>query len=480
MPLTQRALIAIFTIIIIEGYVVLSSELLAIRVTMPFIGSGTDIVSVIIAAVLLPLSFGYYFGGKFRPHRNIFGKWVTVRGRLTTNIVVSAAFLLVGISYLLLSIFMESLMNWGIGHRLALAVLYSLLFLVVPVFLLGQTIPLISHYFGRQRLSRITGKILFFSTIGSFLGACFSTLVLMATIGVHYTAALNFVLLAALFALLARRRHIALWAGMFTIMVIGIAANTGAAMRSINVIANNQYNVVTVLKSSTDDTRILSLNRNSDSYYDPETKKKHDYIDFIENNFIYSRWSDAEPIKVLVIGAGGFTLGLDDPINTYHYVDIDPQLKEIAEKDFLDRPLNENQIFHPVPAESFVIEKGEKFDLIVIDAFQGDTTLPENLVTQDFFARVKNRLKDDGIVVCNFVLNPAFGDDFAKNLDTTMRSVYPLMSRHIVGQYNGWDTQQRQNVMYIYHHRADENERTIYTDNKNTSYYDRPKTRVEK
>lgn len=478
MTLTSRAFYALFTIIIIEGYVVLSSELLAIRVTIPFIGSGTDMVSIIIAAVLLPLSFGYYFGGQFKPHRNMFGQWVTVRARLGTNILWAGAILLVGLSYYPLQAFLLFLIQNGVTHRAAIAAIYSLLFLVVPVYLLGQTIPLISNYFHREKLSQITGKILFVSTIGSFLGATFSTLVLMAMIGVHYTAALNFVLLGILFFLLGRRRHIALWILMAVIMGLGITLNSQWAMEKLNIVNNNQYNNIRVMKHPNRPGNVMSLSGNSDSYYDPATKEKHDYVNFIEKEFIYSRDSGAPPMDVLVIGAGGFTLGLDDNLNNYHYVDIDPDLQHIAEKYFLGKKLNLNQKFHPVAAESFIIEDSKQYDMIVLDAFQGSLTIPENLITQDFFARVKKRLKTGGVVVTNFTLNPAFGSAFSRNLDTTFRSVFPTVTRQVVGDYNAWDQQQLQNVVYIYHHFTDENEQTIYTDDKNTSYYDTPKSRA--
>src|SRR5690606_24627107 len=149
-----------------------------------------------------------------------------------------------------------------------------------------------------------------------------------------------------------------------------------------------------------------------------------------------------KPLNVLILGAGGFTLGADEAINTYHDVDIDPTLKDVAEEHFLRRPLSPNQIFHPVSAESFLIDDDEKFDLIFLDAYQGDLTIPENLVTQDFFRRVKARLADDGIVVANFILNPSLGDAFARNLDNTFRSVFPLISRQVIGGFDAWNKKQ--------------------------------------
>ena len=478
MQLNRTAFLFLFAIIIMEGYVVLSSELLAIRVMIPFVGSGTDTVSIIIAAVLLPLSFGYYAGGHFRPYRDFRGKLVGVREKLTRNIITSAAILVIGLSYAPLNTLMVAMIEAGMTNRLVLTSIYSLLFLVTPVYLLGQTIPLISHYFTKEKLSQITGKILFVSTIGSFLGATFSTLVLMGTVGVHYTASFNFLILAVLFFMLATRKGMFAKGAMAGIVLLGLFFNSDRLLQSMHVVANNRYNVVQLFESADGTRRILLLNHNSDSAINANSDK-HPYINFIESNFIYSVPSDAEPIKVLVLGAGGFTLGLDDTYNTYHFVDIDGELKEISEKLFLKKELEPNKIFHPISAESFLIQGSEKYDLIVLDAYQGALTIPENLITQDFFRRVKNRLSDNGIVVSNFIVNPSFGDAFSRNLDTTFRSVFPHITKHVIGQYNAWNTKETRNVIYVYHRHTDEIEakETIYTDNRNTSYYDRPKSK---
>jgi spermidine synthase len=477
MTLSRRAFYSLFAIIIIEGYVVLSSELLAIRVTIPFIGSGTDIVSIIIAAVLLPLSFGYYFGGQFKEHKTRGGKTVTVRDKLSNNILIATSLLVFGLSYIPLITFMDTVINHVVANRLVVATIYSALFLVIPVFLLGQTIPLVSNYFRKEKLAQITGKILFFSTIGSFIGATFSTLVLMATIGVHYTAALNFVLLAGLFFLLGRRKPLWAKAVMTMLVLLGLAFNSGPALERLNVVNNNQYNVIRIFTNPNNDTRVMSLNHNQDSSYSPTTKSKHEYVNFIETQFIYSRDLEEKPLEILVIGAGGFTIGLGDDINNYMFVDIDPDLKDVAEKEFLQQKLQDNMKFEPISAESFLIRGKEKYDLIIIDAYQGDLTLPENLVTQDFFKLVKSRLADGGIVVGNFIMNPSFGSAFARNLDNTFRSVFPLVTRYPIGQFNGWSHDALNNIMYIYNNVPEENELKTYTNNKNTVFYDKPKSR---
>jgi hypothetical protein len=87
----------LFATIVLEGYVVLSSELLAIRQTIPFVGSGTDTISIIIAAVLMPLAFGYQSGGRFKPGMHN-GKYISIREKLIKNMVISQIILLFGIS----------------------------------------------------------------------------------------------------------------------------------------------------------------------------------------------------------------------------------------------------------------------------------------------------------------------------------------------------------------------------------------------
>lgn len=477
MIISKRAFYSLFAVIIIEGYVVLSSELLAIRVTIPFIGSGTDIVSIIIAAILLPLSFGYYYGGQFKPYRNRKGKIVSVRDKLATNILAATCFLVFGLSYSALIHVMDALIGHGLSNRLLLATIYSAVFLVIPVFLLGQTIPLVSNYFRREKLSQITGKILFFSTMGSFIGATFSTLVLMALVGVHYTAALNFVLLASLFFGLGKRKPEYAKTLMWALLIFGLIINSDSQLRSLNVVKNNQYDVIKVYQKPGSDTMVMSLNHNNDSQYSPSSGKKTDYISFVETNYIYTRNLDAEPLNILVIGAGGFTLGLGDDINQYQFVDIDPDLKKVAELDFLKKKLGDNKKFEPISAESFLIRDKSKYDLIMLDAYQGDLTIPENLVTQDFFKLVKERLAPGGKVIGNFVMNPSFGSAFARNLDNTFRSVFPLISRFTIGQFNGWSKDNIRNVMYVYDNVPEENDLKIYTNNKNTVYYDKPKDR---
>lgn len=468
------ATLLLFVVIVIEGYVVLSSELLAIRQTIPFVGSGTDTVSIIIAAVLMPLAFGYHAGGRFK-QGTYKGRYLSIRKKLLRNLIISQIILLIGLSHFTLNFFFSTLLAEGITNRLALVTIYSMIFLVVPVYLLGQTIPLASNYFSKERLAEITGKMLFFSTFGSFAGAVFSTLVLMSFIGVHHTATINFALLALLITLLSKNKlkEIVLWS--WGIAICGAFMNSDSVMGAFNIVENNKYNTIQIVEEN-DETHMF-LNNNFSSMM-AKNGRRHAYIEFMERVGIQPIMRSNPPKDILIIGAGGFTIGHRDRTNLYDFVDIDSSLQRLAEEHLLKEKLSDNKTFHPVPARAHLMQTDKKYDVIVLDAYLGSMSIPEHLVTQEFFSQVKDALKENGVVLANFAMNGSFGNPFSRHLDNTFRSVFPHVSRHSVfNKYDLWneaDQSNNANTIYIYKDHANVDAEKIYTDNKNTIFMDKP------
>lgn len=466
----------LYAVILLEGYIVLSSELLAIRQTMPLLGSGTDTISIIIAAVLVPLAFGYYTGGKYRPGFNKNSRYTNIRNKLADNIFIAMCILLVGLSYPILNDIINIIDVIGLHNRLVIMTLYSAFFLVIPVYLLGQTIPLISNYFPKEKTAKITGKILFFSTIGSCLGAVFSTLVLMTTIGVNYTAALNVGIMGTLVILLSKKKRskTSLFTGI--LVLLGIVVNSDSTMRIFNIIENNQYNNIAVVNKNSD--RALMINNRLSSVLTNDGRK-NDYIEYIERLAIAPTHRNNNPINILVIGAGGFTIGFEDTLNNYDFVDIDKSLKEISEEYILQKPLGKNKTFHPVPARAFLRKPGKNYDVIVLDAFLNDVTTPEHLVTLEFFKQIKSRLNYNGVMAGNFFAPASLNNSFSLNLDHTIRSVFPSAKRHALytKEQNLWapSSNHSTNIVYTYKHLPELQAPVIYTDNRNLMFLDKLK-----
>ena len=466
----------LFLIILIEGYAVLATELLAIRQLIPFVGSGTDTVAILISAVLLPLAIGYHQGGRCRLH---------IRQRLLRNILIALVILTLGLSRLFLDLFFDILANLGLTRQVVQTAIYAVIFLSPPVFLLGQTVPLVSNYFGRARLSEITGRMLFFSTIGSFLGSVFSTLVLMNTIGVHYTVVVTLTLLALLVPLMARRVFSRATAGAALLVVLVVQLNNSDVMRRLEIVSDNSYNVLSVHEDPKTGDRHLSVNRSTSSGIGKNGERIYPYIAYIERIFIDPISKPGmKPREILVLGAGGFTVGLEDTVNHYTFVDIDPDLKAASETYFLKKPLGPNKTFVPVSARAFVRRAQEKYDFIMIDTFTHIFAVPMETTTVEFLQGVKKLLKPGGIVLVNQAASADFDDRFSARYDRVFADVFPRYTRQIVGDYNPWapprphglrtnDTSRLNNVLYIYYDRAYNDDTVRYRDDLNTYALDR-------
>jgi MFS family permease len=479
----MRKIHLLFLTILIEGYVVLASELIAMRQLVPFVGSGTEIVAIVISAVLMPLAVGYHFGGTAAARARKENKAYSVRALLIKNILAALMVLGLGLSYVFMEFFFTLMQALGLHHRMLQTTIYSALFLVWPVFLLGQTVPLISHYFSRRNLSEITGHMLFFSTIGSFFGSIFTTLILMSVIGVHNTVIVTMGMLALLIVVLSRRWFTYEIMVAALVMAAVIAMNNNSMMKSLNVVSNNAYNTVMIDKVKDEpNSRILNVNRSSSSKASDDRNNYFAYWKYIQPTFIEPISSGMEPPRdMLIIGAGGFSIGEFDTHNQYTYVDIDPALKKVSEKYFLKKNLTANKQFIPLSARAFLRQDKKQYDFILLDTFTNMISLPMECTTREFLEAVKSRLKPNGIVVANVISSPTFNERFTVRYSNTFASVFPQFTRQVIGDFNAWDmgkdprtgSTKMSNVLYIYYHRQYVGDDTIYTDDKNTFSLDR-------
>jgi hypothetical protein len=131
------------------------------------------------------------------------------------------------------------------------------------------------------------------------------------------------------------------------------------------------------------------------------------------------RFSDRD---ILVLGAGGFTLSHREPLNRYTYVDIDPAIRAIAERDFLREPARGE--FIATDARRFVIDTTRRFDAIVVDVYSARTSIPGHLVTREFWRDTRRALKPGGVMLANLILDGQLASPYARNLLATIESAY--------------------------------------------------------
>jgi predicted membrane-bound spermidine synthase len=450
----------------IEGYAVLAVELLAIRQLTPYVGNATDTVAIVIAAVLLPLAFGYEAGGRAHFAQ---GDETGIRRQLVRNLLLASLIFSFGLSHPFLVAFFQVLDGLGITHRLAQAAVHTSLFLVYPVYLMGQTIPLVAYCSTGTNLPRSTGLMLFLSTLGSFLGSVVSTLVFMTFLGVHITVALTLSLLVLLAGLIGwqtdRRSRVILTTAALGFYIVAI--NSPVVMEAYGVISNNLYSEVRIVTNPAENSRLLVINNSPSSKIAAHPEHRFAYVKFIEREVI-RKLDSSRPHRILVIGAGGFTIGLEDRFNAYTYVDIDPALRDISEEHFLDQPLTQNKTFVPESARAFLRRNTETYDVVVLDAFTNRINLPPDLITREAFAAVRQTVVPEGQVIMNIITSPTFADRFSRSIDATIRSVFPFLTRQILPQTQVGNVA---SVLYLAGKLTDES-REIYTDDRNRSFLD--------
>ncbi|MCH2037614.1 MAG: fused MFS/spermidine synthase [Rickettsiales bacterium] len=475
----MRLTAVLFFIIFIEGYIVLSSELLMIRQLVPFVGSSTSVVAIVIAAVLMPLSFGYYSGGRFKV-KKVNGKYLTIRQKLINNVVYSSVYLLFGLTYIWLEIMWPIFEVVGIHGKITQTLIFSLIFIVYPVYLLGQTVPLISNYFSREKISEITGRMLFCSTTGSFMGSIFATLVLMSFIGVNNTVIVNFCLILLVVLILSRKIFTYQNFVLLFICSMGVILNSNYVMDGLDIVENNIYSTIVISEEKEDDggfTRTMYINRSASSNYTTNPEEEFGHLKYMNKTF-FDHIKDIDPAEkksILVIGAGGFSLGLNDDVNDYVFVDIDGSLKDVTEEYLIKDKLGPNKKFVPEPARAFLFNHKEKYDFIFLDAFSNVMSVPPQLITKEFYQKVKGLLKEGGVVAMNVITYPDFATKYTAKFDQTFREVFPFANRHVINPYNGWQRNKNSelnNILYIYFDNRHMTTEGIYTDNKNAYFWD--------
>ena len=446
-------------ILLLEGFITISVEILTIRQLLPFYGGSVVITSIIIGVFLLFLAIGYWRGGV---HQQDYFR------QLSRNFSLSLVWIGIGLSYTLISLFYYlSVPSMHFSFLFSLS-LYLLFILAPVVYWLGQTVPLTTNLFNQQqRVSRISAHALFLSTIGSFLGAILTSLLLFQFLGVAWAVVINCGLLFCLVIMIRKYSEVSVLEIAILFIALIFITFLNLLMENGQFIKTNNYANYQIIETA-EFNKILSINQSASSQltYD---KKAFPYIEFIRN-LLFTELNLRHK-KILVIGAGGFSLtaaGTND--NEVVYVDIDGELKHIAETAFLNGPIQGR--FIGEDARRYLKEATDQYDVIISDVYSNQATIPPSLLSVEYFQSIANHLHPRGLFIANIIANPFFQDDYSRIVFNTIHSVFPFCSTTPLTWRNV------SNVMYICTHVESKN--AIYSDDLNTSTLDSFKAKQSK
>jgi len=405
----------LWCIILVEGFVTLAIQMLTIRQLMPFVGNSVMVTSLIIGIFLLALALGYQRGGLV-PKEGL--------QRLIRNFGLSAIWSGIGLSYVFLASWFF-IFNEFMHLNLYVLLLGYLLLVTAPmIYWLGQTVPIVMNLWNatHQRAGEIGGRVLQLSTLGSFLGAILTSIILMNLLGLGWSVfvAASLLLFMAWFLSVLKKNSIInmiLFASLLTLL---FWVNVIGSARWF-VASNNyaQYRIIDHAQIEDKTGKVLNVNRSFSSLLTPQNEAFW-YIERMKQAVFHDLHLRNQPI--LVLGAGGFTFSAQGTYdNDITYVDIDPDILNIVQKNYLK---NIPARFVGADARVFVQQAGERYAAILVDAYSHELTIPTHLLTVEFFASINKILLPKGVAIFNMIIDPLLTDLYSKTVDASLRAVF--------------------------------------------------------
>lgn len=421
--MTTSGFLTLWMIAFIEGFSTLAVEVIAIRLAIPVVGSSITLTGVMLGVVLLALSGGYWRGGVLS------ARWdqPQTRTRLARNLLI-AAILYGAVGFPLEAILLEKLLDRGLSLPVAIGATASLIFLV-PIYLASQTVPMLAELTNLEgKAGKASGKVLFFSTIGSVAGGVVTPIWLFPSLGVARSGYVVCVLLMGAAGVIAVRHF-------RTLKVLGFGAAALAIIASAYIFSSprkdifsfdSAYQTIRIDEEKLDNGRvervlIMGGGRASGIYAD-NGETSFPYLVAAEKAL-----AEINPATVLVIGSAGFTfprdVALKESVKLVDAVDVDPVVKSITEKQFLRQKLPPKVRFLPLSAR-YAVRKlrrdGNHYGFTLLDAYFGHG-IPDELLTVEFFKDV--RLVSEHTAV-NVIMDRTLESAFASNLLASFREAF--------------------------------------------------------
>ena len=313
------------------------------------------------------------------------------------------------------------------------------------VFWLAQTLPLLITFIRKGSSSAKAGNSLSLNTIGSVLGATITPLVLFWAFGVAWTILLMVVGLMVL-SLFAYKMDKGVWLSadhLIGVLIIALAFFFNIDHERQNFIKTTAYANYDVKVDSDaygNERRVLELNKTFASI--TTDGQATGYVRYLNRYMIEQLgYTDHD---VLVLGSGGFTFSINDETkNSYTYLDIDPDIKPIAEKFFLGYNIKGN--FVGKDARAYVKTSEDLYDVVFVDLYSNLLSMPWQVTTVEFMEELNDRVSVGGHVFFNMVYQSDFKHDVNRRIHNTITSVFPYC--YITPLFSG--KQDYMNVVYV-------------------------------
>ncbi len=418
-------------LVFVVGACSLGAEIAAARLLAPYFGASTIVWANTIGVVLVALSIGYWFGGRYadrHPHL-----------RSLCLLVLGASLLIAVIPFAarpFLDFSVEAFDSVSIG-TFAGSLLGVLVLVAVPVTMLGAASPWAVRLAVGERdtAGEVVGRLYAISTAGSLLGTMISALLLIPLLGTQRT----FIAFALALALVASVgvgwRALVVPAALAVVLVLPVGTIKGSGEGTVLYEAETTHQYARVVERD-DGTRVLELNEGQavHSLYRPGSYLTGDYWD---GHLVLPAAATARPPRrIAILGNAGGTVarafGHYFPRTAVDAVEIDSELTDLGER-FLGLH-NSRMTVYDEDARPWLRAAEGGYDAIMVDAYR-QPYIPFYLTTEEFFTLTRERLAPGGMTIVN-VGHPEGGDELERVLGRTMAASFPRVLRYPIEDTN--------------------------------------------
>jgi spermidine synthase len=418
-------------LVFVVGASSLGVEIAAARLLAPYFGASTVVWANTIGVVLVALSVGYWFGGRYadrHPHL-----------RSLCLLVLAASVLIAAVPFLarpFLGFSVDAFDTVSVGG-FAGSLFGVLVLVAVPVMLLGAAAPwAVRLAVGElSGAGEVVGRLYAISTAGSLAGTMISALVLIPLLGTQRTF-LVFALALALVAMVGvGARAAVVPACLLAVMAVPVGTIKADADGRVLYEAETTHQYARVIERD-DGTRVLELNEGQavHSEYRPGSYLTGDYWD--GHLVLPTAAAERPPRRIAILGNAGGTVarsfGHFFPRTAVDAVEIDAELTELGRR-YLDLRNSRMRTFAE-DARPWLERSEGGYDAIMVDAYR-QPYIPFYLATREFFELARERLAPGGLTIVN-VGHPQGAQELERVLGRTMAAAFPRVLRYPIEDTN--------------------------------------------
>lgn len=392
----------------------------------PYVGMSLYTWTSIIAVVLAGFSAGHWIGGRLAERSATACLVLTGLGLAGAALTTAAAVFVLRWSA---APVIESLTN-----PIASITALTLIVFFLPSFFAGIPAPVLARLAvdsDRSKAGRALGAMFAAGALGAIAGTLLAGFVFISYLGSAGTlmiVTVTYAVSAAILLALARRTGpLPLSTAGLLLVALGIGA--GGLVADSPCSRESRYFCIRVLDQSPDPqtpVRLMVLDHLAHGVSARDLPNVMFTLHASMLELIASARMGERPFSAFFIGGGTYSIPRawgSRPAVDMTVSEIDPAVTEMAEEHFWFDP-SVTRIFHE-DARRVLTTRPDRYDVIIGDAFT-DITVPQHLVTREFFEVVKSRMTEDGVFLMN-VIDHADRLKALSSIAATLDAVFPVV-----------------------------------------------------